>query len=829
MNVRRSLSIVRHCALVAAAMGGATALSAQIVRGTIVLPDSVTPLAGAIVVAGDPRQSGSRIGQALANRRGEFVLRLPRPGRYALSVLRIGYRPVLGPVVDVGTTDTTTVRIVFRAEAVVLSSVDVRDKETCRVSADTGLMVARVWDEARKAVLSSQLSADDAPLVADWIEYDRILDSTGRIVRSQHVKAATNPTTHAFRSVPADQLADKGYVVSDNTGVTYYAPDAEVLLSDSFASTHCFHLEANAADPHLIGVAFTPARSHRDAHDIEGVLWLDKQSAELERLEFRYTNLPDVVQPANPGGRVDFLRLSDGNWLVSRWIVRMPRVAAAEKYPGTGTRRVVLSASAQTLGGVQVTGGEVDRVLRHDTLVFRQSGPRVVVQLVARDSLMRAAGARLTLEGTDYRGTADSSGRIEMRPVLAGRYRGHVSTPFMDSLGMPPIEHEIEATEAGHVDSVLLPRARDALDAACPRDSVRNGEGMLHGRVRDESARSIAGAAVTVTWQSDFAFVAGGGSDVLEHRDHTIGALTDDNGYWRLCGVPRDQAMFVRVATDSGGDLQKIRLAPDQDFGGVDLVLHQRESNLAHEASLVTGVPRRTTASVEIQVARLGGNALPETNLELIGAGRTRRVITGPGGRALLPEVDPGPVVVRARHVGYSPGDVSVTLTPGRNVVPILMSTVTAPLLDTVRVLGRARTAGIQRHSEFEDRLQLRAASAAFTAADIDKRGPVDAWQMLQNVPGLKIVDSGMVTAESSRGQKVTPALTLVPCYFVVMVDAVEMKPIRPSDAAFDLRLLPKPNEIHGIEVFDGPARIPVQYMGARSDTWCGLIMIWTK
>lgn len=394
-------------------------------------------------------------------------------------MLRIGYRPTVGPQLNVGA-DTAHVRIVFRGDAVVLSTINVRDKETCRVGADTGLIVARVWAEARKAVLSSQLSADGAPLVADWIVYDRMLDSSGRIVRSQRVRSATNPTTHAFHSLPADRLADTGYVISDDSGTTYYAPDADVLLSDSFASTHCFHLEAAAGDDHLIGVAFAPARSHRDARDIEGVLWLDRQTAELETLEFDYTNLPDVVRPAHPGGRVEFLRLSDGNWLVNRWSVRMP----------------------------------------------------------------------------------------------------------------------------------------------------------------------------------DFAFVTGGGSNALEHREHN---------------------------------------------------------------------PR------------------------------------------------------------------------------------------------------IDRHFEFEERLRMHAANAAFTKEEIDKRGPVDVWQTLTNVPGVLVVDSGMVTAESTRGKKVTPDLQLVPCYFMILVDGLEMKPTRPSDAAYDLRLLPKPNEVHGMEVFDGPAIIPVQYSGAGDNKWCGMIMIWTR
>jgi hypothetical protein len=823
---RRLLNLSGVAAVVLFFFAHDAPLGAQVIRGIVELPDSVTPLPGAIVVASD--RAGGTAAQTLANARGEFVLRLPHAGRYDVRVLRIGFRPTVAPPIDLGASDTVRVRILFRGDAVVLSAVNVRDKETCRVSADTGMMVARVWDEARKAVLSSQLTSDDAPLVADWIEYERMLDSTGRIVRSQHVKSATNPTTHAFRSLPADQLADKGYVVPDNIGTTYYAPDADVLLSDSFASTHCFQLRAAAGDQHLIGVAFSPSRARRDANDIEGVLWVDRNTAELETLEFEYTNLPDVVRPAHPGGRVEFLRLSDRNWLVSRWSVRMPRVAAIDKSAGVAARRVMQSASSQSLGGVQVTGGEVNRVSRHDTLVYRRTGPRISLQVVARDSLMRPSHARLTLEGTDYQATADDAGQINLTPVLGGRYRGRVTTAFMDSLGMPAIEHEVEATETAHIDTVFLPRARDALNAACPRDSVRNGEGMLHGRVRDERARPIIGAAVTITWQTGFAFVAGGGSNVLDHREHTLGALTDDNGYWRLCGVPREQAVVIRAATDSGSDTQKARLERHEDFAAVDLVLHQQASSAAREAALLSGLPARTTASVEIEVSRLGGGVLPETNLEVVSNGQTRRVVTGPTGRALLPELAPGKVVVRTKHIGYTPGEVTTDLTPGRNTIPILMSSVMTPMLDTIRVTGQSRLARVNRDAEFDERLRTHAASAAFTKEDIDRRGPVDAWQMLTNVPGVKIVDTLAVTAESTRGHRMTPDLQLVPCFMMVLVDGMEMRPSG-NNLAFDLRQLPKPNEIHGIEVFDGPARIPVQYSGAGDNKWCGMIMIWTR
>jgi hypothetical protein len=72
------------------------------------------------------------------------------------------------------------------------------------------------------------------------------------------------------------------------------------------------------------------------------------------------------------------------------------------------------------------------------------------------------------------------------------------------------------------------------------------------------------------------------------------------------------------------------------------------------------------------------------------------------------------------------------------------------------------------------------------------------------------------------------PDMSQSKCYMQVMVDGMLMRPL-PGDTGLDLRMLPKPNEIHGMEVFAGPASIPVQYGGTGSNKWCGLIAIWTK
>jgi Carboxypeptidase regulatory-like domain/TonB-dependent Receptor Plug Domain len=675
-------------ALLAFALVEAAPLAAQAIRGTVVLPDSM-PVSGVIVVVSD--EHGSTVGRVLTNARGEFAVRLSSPGRVGVRLLRIGYRPTRGPSFDLAAGATEAVRLVLGSEAVTLSAVNVRVRETCRVGADTGLMVAHVWEEARKAMLSTQLNADSTPLFAEWIEYDRSLDSTARMVRDQRVRTSRTPTTHAFRSRPAAVLAEQGYVVSDSGVTMFYAPDAEVLLSEIFAAGHCFRLEEPSADSaHLIGVSFAPTRDRRAAREIEGTFWLDRRSAELRTLDFRYTNLPPQARSVAAGGQVEFLRLGDGEWLVSRWRLRMPQFATRRM--STIGRRVDVSGTQLVLRGVQETGGEVTSLTRRDSVLFVLIGAEIVVQVVERDTLVRASRSILTLDGTDYTGTATASGRIELSPVLPGRYHARIRTPLMDSLGMPAVEQDLEARADSHVDTLQLPVAR---------------------------------------------------------------------------------------------------------------------------------------VIVEVDVRDVSGAPLRETTLDVRSAngGPTRTAVTAANGRASLRDLPQGATSLQARRIGYQPGTIEITIQPGRNDVPIVLSQVAAPELDTVRVA--AHRVAVARLQDFETRRLKKQATASITREDILKRNPAETWHMLTNVPSLLIADNGnAVVARSTRSKMAN--FSGLPCPMLVAVDGVVLKPT-PGATSFDLRQLPRPDEIHGIEVFAGAASIPLQYGGEGDGKWCGLIAIWTR
>jgi Carboxypeptidase regulatory-like domain len=291
MALNRVLRVVRRAAAAAGvlhALFAGVSLAAQQVRGTVVQADGATPVGGVIVVIdGAP---GERALRALTDERGVFLVSLSRPGQYSGRALRIGYQPTLIAPFLVAGQGVTPLRVVLNSAPVQLPTVAVRGADVCRGQGGDGQVVAQVWEEARKALLASGLSAETSPLMAEWVEYERTLDVTARFVRAQRARATRSATMHAFRSIAPEELAEHGYVIDAEDGTVFHAPDADVLLSDSFAASHCFRLEPSAVDrEHLVGVAFRPVAERRRVSDIEGTFWIDRATSELRTLEYRYT------------------------------------------------------------------------------------------------------------------------------------------------------------------------------------------------------------------------------------------------------------------------------------------------------------------------------------------------------------------------------------------------------------------------------------------------------------------------------------------------------------------------------------------------------------
>lgn len=809
-TLKRMNSLSRRIGAVAGlcllALGAA---QGQRVRGEVRQEDGTSPALGVVIVA--TRADGSVAGRALSGENGRFDLPLSTGGTYTLSALRIGYRPTVVEGVMVEGAATATVQIRLAGVAVPLAAVDVRGRDVCGTARDPQAQVAAVWTEARTALAAAALWSREQ-LDAEWITYKRELRLNSDFVKSQEVRVARNPTTHAFRSWYAESLATRGYMINDVAGAVYHAPDPEVLLSESFAETHCFHTEpAPDRSSGLVGVGFTPQRTRGDRVEIEGTLWIDRATSELRTLEYRYVGLPDAADGANPGGRVEFLRLPDGPWMVSRWHIRMPIIgsnnpADIEK----GYARQMLKTSGPILQGVALGGGQVSRVSRRGTLIYEGQGAGIALQLVRPDSEASVAGALVKLDGTDYAWRADSSGLVKASPVLDGHYRAQVATAEMLALGAEPIERDLViAPGRTKIDTMSVPSSRDVVRNACGSDAARQGLSALVGVVRDSAGRPAAGRAVLLSWFGGATIV---GNRLIETKGRTTaGTVADDAGIWHACDVPRGRSITVRAQGDDGQGVADV-VVPEGRWMYPVVLTMSRTATSANDS----------LASVELIVKDAAGTPVGTTAIELTAAsGESRRVTTDNRGRALLTDFPPGLAKLKPKRAGYTSGDVMFTVAGGRNTVPIILGQQTLPRLDTVRVVGNRRESS--RLDAFVTRRARREATASFDTTDIARRSFTEVSDMLRGVVGVRVADSaGVFIAQLTRGFSLDRNANGQPCVMRVVVDGMLM----PLEAGVNVA---RPSELLGLEVFTSAARAPVGTGVSAEEIACGLIIMYTR
>jgi hypothetical protein len=804
MRAARHLARVSLLAVIASAP---IVAYAQRVRGTAVLADSTTPAAGAIVelLAG----SGGPAVRALANQRGEFSIDGAAPGRFTLRILRIGLRPTVVANVELAAGETRTVRAVLTAEAVVLTAVTVRGREQCRIRPDSGQAVARVWEEARKALLASRLAAAGAPLYAEWIKYERRTEGTERQVLSQSIVTTRALTTTAFRSAPVDSLLTVGFVVQAADGAVYRAPDADVLLSDAFAATHCLRLEAPAdGDPRAIGVRFEPAGDRDKITDIGGTFWIDRASSELRSLDFQFTGIPEVLREAGAGGHVEFLRLATGNWLINRWHVKMVQIATPTR-ESTGFGGAAQRDRGPQVSGIVFVGGDVTNVTRRDSVLYTTPFPDLVVRVTSRDSLVPVAGASVTLRGTDYASATDGNGLVRLAHLLPGSYRMSVHTPLLDAARSKLPERDVDvAMGSAHVDSVTLPTARDILRDACGRDAVNGNRSLLYGFVRDSIGRGVARATVSASWL-DRADVVNGS---VVSTDHGVAVSADDAGRWRLCDVEHGVVM-VRSETDAGRDAEQLRLA-DGEF------VHRVDLDVRPGKVIAAGA---TLSLLEVTTTGPGGAQVAAATLDVTApSGAVRHATTNEYGLALIPGVELGVNRVRVRKTGYMGGDIPVRAAPGRNTVPILLDANRVPVLDSARaVANRPSNSALDG---YESR-RARGFGVFLTRAQIEKRGATTPIELLSGIAGISVRrDPGGSVLVSGRGQssigKGDTTVKMLGCVMATFIDGTPL-------GAEALERAIRAENIEGIEIYASTAETPVQFRRGTSE--CGTILIWSR
>lgn len=377
-------------------------VSAQQLRGRVVLPDSVSPAAGAVIEAVLEADASVRT-RALSSRDGNFQLTLPRAGRYRLSGLRIGYVPTEFGVQDFAAGEVRTQQLVLASTAVRLAVVRVDARAQCGRDIAGGSTVASLLTQVRTALGAATLVSTDGRPEAQWRTHRLIVDHARVPLAGPWDTLRSGATQRPFASVSVMQLSNEGFVrFTADGGAMYRAPDADVLLSEWFVGTHCFSVVEDRDRPELIGLRFTPARVRAEVTDIRGTLWLRREGTKLEWLDFGYMGLPRYLEGANAGGSLRFVQLPDGAWIVQAWELRMPRPVRAFMLarPSLNEGEVPM-----VVASTEYIGGAIARVQRGGTTLFETALEPLARQFPAIESPEVTASCPSALAyNTDTRG-----------------------------------------------------------------------------------------------------------------------------------------------------------------------------------------------------------------------------------------------------------------------------------------------------------------------------------------------------------------------------------------------------------------------------------------
>jgi hypothetical protein len=428
-------------------------LLAQTVHGEVLEQDSRIPVSGALVLLVDAA-GAERVG-VFTGTNGRFVLEAPGPGRYTLRAERIGLGQARSATFDLQAGQRIEQRLLAPVAFIELSGVTVESTRRCQIRPADGDLVATTWEEARKVLNATRWTQGRNFYTYALREYEREIDPSSMRVLRERTTELSRVTDRPFVSRSPAVLAREGYVSKEGVDHTYYAPDAEVLLSAEFLDKHCFRAERpGRAQRGLIGLAFEPVNRREGIVDISGVLWLDRETAELRYLEFRYTGLPLESGAKHVGGRVDFERLPSGHWIVRSYHIRMPLLTTT-LHSGVGptTERVQLR-------GLLETGAEVVEVVPLE--VRRQEAARVAIlgSISLEGSRSPLPGATVFLDGTAFSTTTDSAGRFRFDEIPAGSYQIRFYHPLMDGRTRMPTPRSVVADPGATIEVELAVPSR---------------------------------------------------------------------------------------------------------------------------------------------------------------------------------------------------------------------------------------------------------------------------------------------------------------------------------------------------------------------------------
>lgn len=547
---------IRSALLAVVLLPAALAAQTVVVRAT----DQSTrgALGGALVSL--ENEAGKKVARALADERGRGVVTAPAPGRYRLRVDAIGFQGQSSEPFALAAGATIERAVQLEPAPLNLDEIVVASARPAQCSIDEaeGTIAARLWDEARKALTGTAITRTSRATELEIRTFERRLDFRARVV-GEKSETRRGPSNRPFVAADADSLHRFGYIQSRFDGTWFHAPDAELLLGEEFLGDHCFR--PTAVDPKTagrIGLDFEPT-GDRPVPDVRGTLWMDPKSLELRSMEFGYTGYDMPFGTAGVGGKLEFLKLQNGGWIITRWEIRMPVI---------GSRRL-MSGRADSLMGYREAGGTAV-----PTSLVSVSAQRTGVTGIVFDSLrgVPLVGARVSMEEGARAGITDQAGRFLIESPGTGDYLMTVEHPTLGLRGLEPIRAAARlARGAMDTTNVGLEGAATLLKRLCGTDRIDPRLAVLLVGAVDSSGGLVPAANIRVRTARPYLISSGptrsrGQAVALRVTVGSTGtewetSQVDGKGAV-MCRIPRDAPLEIIVAIPNA-PRRVVQLQPD--------------------------------------------------------------------------------------------------------------------------------------------------------------------------------------------------------------------------------------------------------------------------
>jgi len=519
-------------------------MAQRVVRGTVFDSAQAIGLPGAVITIVD--SSGATGARTISDASGRFAIALPLRAS-TLHLIRIGYRPRDVPVGS----GSSPLELVMSRIPPILDAVRISDRELCPGSADRG-PAFEYWEQARAGLLAAVVAREANPATATTLTYERRERLGDALVRRQVVASRTGQTKRPFLSPePAPTFARRGYMVEAAGERTFAAPDADVLLDESFAATHCFHLQtADAAHTGQIGLAFTPVPDRPDSLvDVAGTLWIDRANPSLRSFDFRYTNLEPAAARIPTGGHIEFRSLPNGVSFVERWALRLAILGPGPRpfrppanVPGRPSRMNRDDLVAQE---IQETGGQVLQAAWLDGTTWRDSTTGIKGLVTQRDD-RPVEHAVVTIVGTADTVETDARGEFSFHSMVPGKYMIEVVDTTLSAFTAPRAQSRAVEIVRGKVATfrASLPPVTDVILRMCKDDQPERLTTVIAGRVALPTTLAER-VEIQATWQSDFSGYYGVGVEIkTSNRTITV----DDAGRFFICKVAASRPLKLRIS-----------------------------------------------------------------------------------------------------------------------------------------------------------------------------------------------------------------------------------------------------------------------------------------